>query len=312
MAQDPSRDCFARPDEQPSPIYPINITTDPMKTAIKILLIVLALAGIGYAVYSFFDKTEKGEAPPPPQSDFEKEILAETERGIKDRDYARATAAFAELCDRIDTEASVTLADGSRNLSADEVRRARQIVFYAYVPIFTAHADACFARTAWSDDEVATLGATATRLEEMRVAEAGSPTTKDLARIRQTAADYRAAWQAARSGAGCHSVAAVRSVISRANSFKRKPLSNCTALVSALGAVPARAKNGLATYIAARCNHVASSYASYSSYVDFYGAQSQCLNLIDEYEKAFGGNAALTSARRRLQNAETLALDQLP
>ena len=44
MAQDPSRDCFARPDEQPSPIYPINITTDPMKTAIKILLIVLALA----------------------------------------------------------------------------------------------------------------------------------------------------------------------------------------------------------------------------------------------------------------------------
>ena len=283
-----------------------------MKTAIKILLIVLALAGIGYVVYSFFDKTEKGETPPPPQSDFEKEILAETERGIKDRDYARATAAFAELCDRIDTEASVTLADGSRNLSADEVRRARQIVFYAYVPIFTAHADACFARTAWSDDEVATLGATATRLEEMRVAEAGSPTTKDLARIRQTAADYRAAWQAARSGAGCHSVAAVRSVISRANSFKRKPLSNCTALVSALGAVPARAKNGLATYIAARCNHVASSYASYASYVDFYAAQSQCLNLIDEYEKAFGGNAALTSARRRLQNAETLALDQLP
>ena len=120
-----------------------------MKTAIKILLIVLALAGIGYVVYSFFDKTEKGETPPPPQSDFEKEILAETERGIKDRDYARATATFDELCDRIDTEASVTLADGSRNLSADEVRRARQIVFYAYVPIFTAHADACYSAAYW-------------------------------------------------------------------------------------------------------------------------------------------------------------------
>ena len=274
-----------------------------MKTAIKILLIVLALAGIGYVVYSFFDKTEKGETPPPPQSDFEKEIQAETERGIKDRDYARATATFAELCDRIDTEASVTLADGSRNLSPDEVRRARQIVFYA---------DVCFARSTWSDDEVEALGATATRLEQMQVAEAGSPTTKDLARIGRTAADYRAAWQAARSGAGCHSVAAVRSVISRANSFKRKPLSNCTALVNALGAVPARAKNGLATYVAARCNRVASTYASYATYVDFYAAQSQCLNLIDEYEKAFGSNASLTSARRRLQNAEAQALDQLP
>lgn len=283
-----------------------------MKTAIKILLIVLALAGIGYAVYSFFDKTEKGETPPPPQSDFEKEIQAEADRGIKDRDYARASATFAELCDRIDTEAAVTLADGSRNLSPDEVRRARQIVFYAYVPIFTAHADACFARTAWSDGEVDALGTTAGRLQEMQVAEAGSPTTKDLARIRQTAADYRAAWQAARSGAGCRSVTAVRSAVNRANSFKRKPLSNCTALVNALGAVPARAKSALATYIAGRCNRVASGYASYATYVDFYAAQSQCLNLIDEYEKAFGGNAALTSARRRLQNAETLALDQLP
>lgn len=283
-----------------------------MKTAIKILLIVLALAGIGYAVYSFFDKTEGGETPPPPQSDFEKEIQAEADRGIKDRDYARASATFAELCDRIDTEAAVTLADGSRNLSPDEVRRARQIVFYAYVPIFTAHADACFARTAWSDGEVDALGTTAGRLQEMQVAEAGSPTTKDLARIRQTAADYRAAWQAARSGAGCRSVAAVRSAVSRANSFKRKPLSNCTALVNALGAVPARAKSALATYVASRCNRVASGYASYASYADFYAAQEQCLSLINEYEKAFGGNAALTSAQRRLQNAETLALDQLP
>ena len=283
-----------------------------MKTAIKILLIVLALAGIGYAVYSFFDKAEKGETPPPPQSDFEKEIQAEADRGIKDRDYARASATFAELCDRIDTEAAVTLADGSRNLTPDEVRRARQIVFYAYVPIFTAHADACFGRTVWSDDEVDALGTAAGRLQEMQVAEAGSPTTKDLARIRQTAADYRAAWQAARSGAGCRSVAAVRSAVSRANSFKRKPLSNCTALVSALNAVPARAKSALTTYVAGRCNRVASGYASYATYVDFYAAQSQCLNLIDEYEKAFGGNASLSTARRRLQNAETMALDQLP
>lgn len=283
-----------------------------MKTAIKILLIVLALAGIGFAVYSFFDKTEKGETPPPPQSDFEKDIQAETDRGIKDRDYATASATFAELCDRIDTEASVTLADGSRNLSPDEVRRARQIVFYAYVPLFTAHADVCFARSTWSDDEVDALGTTAATLQAMQVAEDGSPTTKDLARIGRTAADYRAAWQAARSGAGCHSVAAVRAVVSRANSFKRKPLSNCTALVSALNAVPARAKNGLATYVASRCNRVASTYASYATYVDFYAAQSQCLNLIDEYEKAFGSNASLTSARRRLQNAEAQALDQLP
>lgn len=283
-----------------------------MKTAIKILLIVLALAGIGYAVYSFFDKTEKGETPPPPQSDFEKEIQAEADRGIKDRDYARASATFAELCDRIDTEAAVTLADGSRNLSADEARRARQIVFYAYAPIFTAHADSCFERSTWTDDEIAALGTTAATLQDMQVAEAGSPTANDLKRIGRTAADYHAAWQAARSGGGCRSVAAVRGAISRANGYKRTPLTNCTALMNALNAVPGRARNALATYIAGRCNRVAAGYASYATYVDYFAAQSGCLSLINEYEKAFGSSALLTSARRRLQKAEAQAIDQLP
>lgn len=91
-----------------------------MKTAIKILLIVLALVGIGYAIYSFFDETEEVEAAVTPQSDFEKSIQQEVEHGITGRGYAEASAAFTELCDRIDTEAAVTLADGSRNLSADE------------------------------------------------------------------------------------------------------------------------------------------------------------------------------------------------
>lgn len=283
-----------------------------MKTAIKILLIVLALVGIGYAIYSFFDETEEVAAAVTPQSDFEKSIQQEVEHGITGRSYAEASAAFAELCDRIDTEAAVTLADGSRNLSPDEVRRARQIVFYAYVPIFTAHADACFARTAWSDGEVDALGTTAATLQDMQVAEAGSPTANDLKRIGRTATDYHAAWQAARSGGGCRSVAAVRGAISRANGYKRTPLTNCTALMNALNAVPGRARNALATYIAGRCNRVAAGYASYATYVDYFAAQSGCLSLINEYEKAFGSSALLTSARRRLQKAEAQAIDQLP
>lgn len=95
-----------------------------MKTTIKITLIAIVAIGIVAAIIYFASGIGESGNVQIAETNFEKEIQEQVKSGIKDKRYNEAHVAFNSIMGNINTEASVTLADGSKSLKDSEVKNA--------------------------------------------------------------------------------------------------------------------------------------------------------------------------------------------
>lgn len=279
-----------------------------MKTAIKIALIAVVAIGIIAAIVYFAKGTGDGGDVQIAETDFEKEIQEQVKSDVKGKDYDDAHAAFATIMEKINTEASITLADGSKSLKDSEVEKCRQMVFAAYAPIFTEYALDHFTLSSWSEPTMKQLKDEATALLGMGVAESGTKVDDDLKSVTRTIDEYYAAKSVIAQAERCSSVSAITGLKNKARSYNHAPLTNNSSLSAALVSVESTAKRAVESSIVATCSRVASGYANYADYATFYNAYENASNRIKEYTSAFGYTSRLRSAQSELDNVDYRAL----
>ena len=278
-----------------------------MNRTIKIALIAIVLLGIIATIVYFINGTSTGKVDAIAKTDFEKEIEKQVKSHVEGKDYTSASAAFYSILSEIDTEASIINSDNKKQLSESEVENCKKIAFYAYEPIFEDYQKAYFTHSSWSEKELNTLKSRAQNLLNMNIAEGNAKST--LSSVIANVNDYYAAWRVVKSAKSCSSVAAVRDIEKRANSFKRPPLTNNASLKAGLEGAFSDAKSTLANSINARCRKVAQSYQYYDSYTSFYSDYLAMNKRIDEYVSAFNGESLFTNSKSMLSQAESNALD---
>ena len=192
------------------------------------------------------------------------------------------------------------IADGEflENINSREAINSKKQLARHYGPVLATHADSIFAGSEWNEGHINALKEDAQVVLATNTIETGSDVATKLNSIVKNVSDYHAA-KAATSCGRCSSVSDVRSAISRANSFKREPLNNCTSLMSALNSVEQKAKDALARNIVSMCNKAAQGHGSIS--IDAAKAK------ISEYERAFRSNRQLSEAKSKLHEAENRA-----
>lgn len=280
-----------------------------MKIFIKIALLVLVAGGIAAAIYFFTKKgPDTGQVDELSLTPFEEYIEQRVSNEIEEKDFTPATQAYNSIRDEIATEAFATRSDGSRTLSRSAERRCRRNAFSAYAPIFTDHASSYFRRSEWQENYVDSLRTMARGMLSDTALHIGSNLSQKLNAIVTTVNDYHEAWRTARSANQCTTIEAAREVARKANSFRRDPLNNNTALMAALRDAPTQAKNSLSNYIVGRCNHLAANYRTYSSYEDFTQEYRRVSNLVTAFKNEYGQNS-LAQASSTLRTADTNAMD---
>ena len=190
------------------------------------------------------------------------------------------------------------IADGEflENINSREAINSKKQLARHYGPVLATHADSIFAGSEWNEGHINALKEDAQVVLATNTIETGSDVATKLNTIVKNVSDYHAA-KAATSCGRCSSVSDVRSAISRANSFKREPLNNCTSLMNALNSVEQKAKDALARNIVSMCNKAAQGHGS----IDAAKAK------ISEYERAFHSNRQLSEAKSKLHAAESRA-----
>lgn len=279
-----------------------------MKKYIKIALIAIAAIGIFAAIVYYAHGIGSGVNKVIATTDFEKQVQEDVDKNIKGKDYPTARKAFNTIIAEINTEASVTLGNGKKNLSSNEVANCKKIVFYDYAPIFIDYGTAYFTRSSWDDNNLKELKEEAATLLQMRVADTGTEVDKQLKSIIKNVDDYYAAWKVANAASRCTSVNAISGFKAQANRYLHSPLTNNASLSSALKNVESSAKSSVIRNIAGYCNHVASSYAHYGNYTAFYSAYTNGINRINEYKNKYGMPSALASAKANINSADNKAL----
>lgn len=283
-----------------------------MNNKIKIAIIAVIAVAICAAIFFFAGGlSKKSELEKPvATTDFEKKIQTRVDKEIKDKDYAEASRAYTEIMGLVDTEASITLGDGSKKLGESEAKKCRQMLFYEFAPIFCAEANNYLKTHTWADAQISALRTEAKSLQAMGFAEAGTETAKTFARVVKTADEYFAAWALARSASSATTPEAINSLKSRANQYRHEPLTNCTALISALNNIPAVARASVSRNVAANANAVAARCTSYGSYQAWMVAHDNAETRISGYASAFGSlTAELQNAYNALVGADRRALE---
>lgn len=279
------------------------------KQSIKISLIAIVAIGIVAAIIIAINSIGDGGKGHISNTKFKKYIHERAEKEIAGKDYEEARKSFNDLLNEINTEASITLGDGSKNLSALEERKCKEIVFYEYVPIFTKYGTSYFDRQSWDDATIKGLRDQVTTLLNMKIAESGKSTFSALNNIKSTVDDYYAAWNVANSASHCSSVAAISEVTQRANKYRHKPLSNNASLAAALNSVESTAKSAVIRNISGHCHVVASRYDRYANYAEWTSAYDQACKRIDDYKDRYGYPDELRKARNLLDNTDDMALN---
>lgn len=280
-----------------------------MKKYIKISLIAVIAIGIICSIVYFISGIGSGGDKIIATTSFEKQIQARTDAEIKGKEYNDAQTGFNSILQEINTEASVTLGDGTKNLTEAEVQKAKKIVFYEYAPIFTKYGKAYFKKSSWDDSVLKSLRSEAQILQTMNIAEKGTAVYSDLLEIATNVDDYYAAWGVAKSASHCSTVSAIASLMSSANRYKKDPLMNNASLAAALNSVESNAKSSVIRVISSHCRGVANRYASYSDYASWTNAYESACDRINEYKKSYGYPADLQSARAALDDADNNALN---
>lgn len=261
-----------------------------MNKAIKIGLIALALIAIGFVFWWTLS------TPPELQElRFDESYVSRVQQQCESdidgaASFDKAQTSFKTMLQDI--------ADGEflENINSREAINSKKQLARHYGPVLATHADSIFAGSEWNEGHINALKEDAQVVLATNTIETGSDVATKLNSIVKNVSDYHAA-KAATSCGRCSSVSDVRSAISRANSFKREPLNNCTRLMSALNSVEQKAKDALARNIVSMCNKAAQGHGS----IDAAKAK------ISEYERAFHSNRQLSEAKSNLHAAESRA-----
>lgn len=284
-----------------------------MKNSIKIAIIVVVALIIGIAAVYFMrpvaSVTHDVEKPVA-TTDFEKKIEHRVDTEIKDKEYADAHRAYADILQAIEMEASITLGDGKKKLSESEAKKCKQMVFYEFAPIFTQYGTGYLAGHNWAEATLGALRNEAQSLQAMGIAEGGTQTAQKLATIIKAVNDYHAAWQVARSASGCTTPSAISNLQAKINAYKHAPLTNCAELMQALNNAPTVARNSAASGVASYCRGVASRCTGYSNYNAWMSAYDEALGRISSFRSSFGTTTAdLQAAAQALKSADQRALE---
>lgn len=254
-----------------------------MRKALKIGLIALAAMGIGALIWFtllYHDNDIKKVNVN--DSYFTAQIISQVHKEITEGGSFNAILrSYNTMLQEVGDAAYL------ENISTSEADTCRKLLAYGYAPKLISYAEECFKKSEWNVRVIDTLRHEAQNLIDAGTLPSDSHNLPDLHDIVKTVNDYHAAVAATQVG-GITTVAAARAAITRADSFKRVPLTNCRSLLSALNAVPDKVKSSLATNIASACQHS-------------HGANIAALIArIDEYERAFGSNSLLSQQRRQL------------
>ena len=280
------------------------------KIIFKIALVLIVIIGIIVAIISSLHNIDDVIVGKPiATSSFEKRIQNRCESEITGKPYAEARVGFLSILQEINTEASITLGNDQKKLSDEETLKSKKIIFYEYAPIFTEFGTNYFNRSSWDDATIKSLQNEALTLQNMKIAEPKTDVSKGLATIISTVNDYYAAWGVAKGASSCSSISAISAIVSSANKYKRKPLTNNASLAAALNSVESNAKGAVVRNIVVYCNGVASRNKSHSNYASWMTTYENACNRINEYKGAYGYPSELQHARATLDNADSDALD---
>ena len=226
-----------------------------MNKAIKIGLIALALIAIGFVFWWTLS------TPPELQElRFDESYVSRVQQQCESDIDGAATFDKAQTTFKTMLQ---DIADGEflENINSREAINSKKQLARHYGPVLATHADSIFAGSEWNEDHINALKEDAQVVLATNTIETGSDVATKLNSIVKNVSDYHAA-KAATSCGRCSSVSDVRSAISRANSFKREPLNNCTSLMNALNSVEQKAKDALARNIVSMCNKAAQGHGS--------------------------------------------------
>lgn len=254
-----------------------------MRKTIKIGLIALAAMGIGALMWFtllYHDNDIKKVTVN--DSYFTAQIITQVQKEITEgSSFNAAMRSYNTMLQEVGDAAYL------ENITANEADSCRKLLAYGYAPKLISYAQECFKKNVWNVRVIDTLRHEAQHLIDAGTLPNDSHNLPDLRDIVKTVNDYHHAVAATQVG-GITTVAAAQAAISRAGSFKRTPLTNCTNLLSALNAVPDKVKSSLVNNIASACQHS-------------HGANiAALLARIDEYERAFGSNSLLSQQRIQL------------
>jgi len=260
-----------------------------MRNAIKIGLIFLAAAGIGAVIWLtllYHDNDIKKVNIN--DSFFTAQVRSQIDKKIVNgKSFDAVMHSYKTLMQEVEDAAYI------ENIDNSEAANCKKMLAYGYAPKLTEHAKGCFANNVWNENHIDTLKQQAQNLIDANILPSDSHDLPKLNNIITTVNDYHSAVAATQVGT-CATVAAAQNAISRANSFKRAPLTNCTSLVNALNEVPEKAKSSLVQSIVAACHrHSASTDA--------------LIDRINEYERTFGRNTQLSQEKSKLIEAKRKA-----
>lgn len=232
---------------------------------------------------------------------FEKKVQERVEKEITDKDYAAAQSGFNSIMSFVDTETTITLANGQKNVNPEEAANVRAMVFGAYAPIVINRANQIFNGSVWTDADVNAIESEAKRLRGFNVG--STDLTTQLDNIQRIAADYRAAWQVANSAKSCSSVDNIATLSAKADGFKKAPLSNCKSLVQALESVPGNARAAVQSSLYSKAVNIYNKRCGYGSYSSLESAVNTTRAGINSYITKYGGTDKTSSALGYLNSA---------
>lgn len=256
------------------------------KRIVKIGLIVAVVCCIVWAIVHFLHLLNDGGDKVIPKTDFELSIQDRTENEIKGKDYGLANKAYQSIMGQIETEASITLANGTKKFSQSEIEKCKQIVFYEYAPIFAKYGNEYFKKSLWEDAILRSLKQEASNLQNMGIAEKGTSLLIDLGKIVTNVDGNFAAWNVVNSASRCTSVSEIKTVIQKAENYKYAPLTNNTKLLNALNRVGDDAKEAVVSYIVRTGSNVVYNRRSYKDYTEWTSYYYNVEKLIEEFRNA--------------------------
>ena len=262
-----------------------------MNKTIKIGLIALAILAIGGVLWWTLSTPPEFEELQFDDSYFVTEVKQRCEAEIDSAaSFIKAQVTFNGLLQDVQDAAFLD------NIDSTEATNSKKLLARHYAPVLTAHADSIFASHAWNESHIDALKTEAKIVMATKMVESNSDMSAKLNTVIKNVSDYHAAKAATQCGR-CTTVQAVKSAISKAKSYKRAPLNNCTSLMSELDKVEQKAKQALAKNIISACNSAASGHGSIDA------SKSR----ISEYVHAFGGERQFADAKSKLHAAESRA-----
>ncbi|MBR3830493.1 MAG: hypothetical protein IKJ52_04490 [Muribaculaceae bacterium] len=255
-----------------------------MKQVIKIGLIIIVAAAIGFAIRTSLKVLEAEDSALLSSLNFEKVIGIQID-SIKG-DYHPAKRAYDRIMGEITTEEFVTLGDGNKGISKSVADDCRNKANDKFAPIFTEYATKYFENPAWDLGEITAMQTTAQSM--LKSTGSNSKHAGLLNSINTTTTGFIAAEGVIARAASCTTIASAGQIGKEAKAYSGYTLPINTR--ERLAAAPEIAKTKVMNYVISLCNNPKS----------VQGARN-AKSLAQQYGETFGYNSSINNA---ITNAE--------